>query len=250
MDVLITHECSGRVREAFLARGHNAFSCDLKPAEDGSPRHIQGDAIAAIRSRRWDLVGMHCECRYLCGSGTHWNKRRPERAVLTEQAYQHVIACRDAATEHADAWYLENSVGVLSTRWRKPDQIVQPYQFGDDASKATCLWLHGLPHLTAYADQWCKPRHVCPKCGLTYAPGYGAAWRDRRGVVRCHQCDTPMRSRWANQTDSGQNRLPPSEDRSAKRALTYPGIARAMAETWGGLEPALISERELWEDKR
>lgn len=209
MRVLITHECSGRVREAFLAMGHDAYSCDLKPAWDQSPRHIQGDAIAAIRSGRWDFVGMHCECRFLCGSGLHWNKRRPERAKLTEEAFQHVMACRDAATEHAAAWYLENSIGVLSTRWRSPDQIVQPFQFGDDASKATCLWLHNLPPLTIDPAKRCKGRLV--------------EWPRGSGKIV---------ERWANQTDSGQNRLPPSEDRSAKRAVTYPGIARAMAEQW------------------
>jgi hypothetical protein len=209
MDVLITHECSGRVRDAFLAQGHNAYSCDLKPAWDESPRHIQGDAIEVIRSRRWHFIGMHCECRYLCGSGTHWNKRRPERAKLTEEAFEHVLKCVGAATEQADAWYLENSIGVLSTRWRKPDQIVQPYQFGDDASKATCLWLHNLPPLFVESAKRCNGRRV--------------EWPRGSGK---------MVERWANQTDSGQNRLAPSEDRSAKRALTYPGIARAMAETW------------------
>lgn len=95
---------------------------------------------------------------------------------------------------------IENPVGVLSLRWRRPDQIVQPWQFGDDASKATCLWLIGLPRL--------RPTNVLPG---------------------------DHRTRRANQTASGQNRLPPSADRWKLRSLTYPGIADAMADQWGGL---------------
>ncbi len=175
------------------------------------------DAIKAIiadgsTTVLWDLVGMHCECRFLCGSGLHWNKRRPERAKQTEEAFQHVMACVAAAEKYSRSWYLENSTGLLSTRWRKPDQIIQPYQFGDDASKATCLWLGNLPRLRLDPAKRFKGRMV--------------EWPRASGKFV---------ERWANQTDSGQNRLPPSADRSAKRAQTYPGIAAAMAEQWGDL---------------
>ncbi len=99
---------------------------------------------------------------------------------------------------------IENPVGVASTLWRKPDQIIQPYQFGDDASKRTCLWLIGLPRLRIDASLYIPPRFV------------------------------GGRPRWANQTDSGQNRLAPSDHRAADRARTYGGIARAMAQQWSG----------------
>lgn len=202
MNVLITHECSGVVREAFRAVGCDAWSCDLKQAEDGSPFHIVGDAIEAINRGGWDLIGMHCECRYLCGSGLHWNARRPERAKMTEEAFAHVMDCVNAAKYSGAKWYLENSVGILSTRWLKPDQIIQPYQFGDDARKATCLWLSGLPLL-----------EIDP---ASRKPGRLVNGKER----------------WSNQTDSGQNRLAPSVKRSADRARTYSGIANAIALQW------------------
>jgi hypothetical protein len=201
--VLITHECSGQVREEMRAAGHEAYSCDLQPADDGSPHHLQGDAIVAIRSRRWHVIGMHCECRFLTCSGIHWNDRG-RGWEQTNEALEHVQECREAATAHSDAWYLENSLGILSTRWREPDQILQPYEFGDDASKQTYLWLHNLPPLkpgTRFSGRW--------------------VWRKNRYVER-----------WSNQTDSGQNKLPPSETRSKERSRTYPGIARAMARQW------------------
>jgi hypothetical protein len=157
----------------------------------------------------WDLVIVHPPCTYLTGSGLHWNKRRPERAALTEEA----IRFTEKAWAHrrtVGAMALENPVGCLSTRSSlgKPTQIIQPYQFGDDASKRTCLWLENLPPLSI------DPLKRVPGRLVTLPSG---------AVVE----------RWANQTDSGQNRLPPSEDRWKKRSETYPGIANAMAEDWG-----------------
>lgn len=190
MKVLVACEMSGRVRDAFIAHGHEAVSCDLLPSQAPGP-HIQGDVLAVL-DHGWDLMIAFPPCTYLCSSGLHWNRRRPERAALTEQALQFVQQLLEAPIPRIA---LENPVGCISTRIRKPDQIIQPWQFGDDASKATCLWLRNLPPLV--------PTNVLRK------------------------------DRYANQTPSGQNRLGPSAERALIRSLTYPGIARAMAEQWG-----------------
>jgi len=191
--VLVACEFSGAVRDAFTARGHDAMSCDLLPAETPG-RHYQGD-VRDVLGGGWDLMVGHPPCTYLAVSGLHWNKRRPERALLTEEALEFVGLLLNASIPRIA---LENPVGCISSRIRKPDQIIQPWQFGHDASKATCLWLKGLPLL--------QPTHVLP--------GGRAARR-------------------ANQTASGQNKLSPSKDRWKLRSLTYPGIAEAMATQWG-----------------
>jgi hypothetical protein len=196
MKVLVACEFSGAVRDAFIARGHDAMSCDLLPSETPGP-HFQGDVLDIIGSG-WDLMIAHPPCTYLTSSGLHWNKRRPDRAALTDEALQFVLAL---ATAPISRICIENPIGCLSTRWRKPDQIIQPHQFGHDASKSTCLWLNGLMPLRP--TESVAPRMVNSK------------------------------PRWSNQTDSGQNKLAPSADRWALRSLTYPGIAKAMAEQWG-----------------
>lgn len=198
MRVLIGGERSGVTREAFRALGHEAYSCDLEPAEDGSAFHIQGDALEVAARELWHLFIGHPTCTYVCGSGLHWNKRRPERAALTEAAIEDA---RRWMAVPVDRVCIENPVGILSTAIRKPDQIIQPYQFGEDASKATCLWLKNLPRLRP--TQFVEPRMVDGK------------------------------PRWSNQTDSGQNRLAPSAHRWMDRSRTYPGIAAAMAEQFG-----------------
>lgn len=235
--VLITHECSGQVREAFNAySGVEAFSCDLKPAEDGRhDYHILGDAITAMRSRKWDLIGMHPPCTFLSSSGLHWNKRRPERAAKTARAIDDVLHCMWVAKEQAGAWYLENPIGCISTQVGSPTQIIQPHHFGEDASKATCLWLWNLPKLRDDPwEEWVKPRWVCGACGRVSADEEARCWNDQKGQPLCHRCEgTPrLAPRWANQTDSGQNRLGPSESRATNRARTYPKIAAAMAKQW------------------
>lgn len=196
MRVLIACEYSGRVRDAFRERGHDAMSCDLLPTEVDGP-HYQGDVFDIIDDG-WDLMIAHPPCTYLCSSGLHWNKRRPERAALTEEALFFVQRLMDAPIKRMA---IENPIGCIGTRIRKPDQIIQPWMFGDDASKATCLWLNGLMPL--YPTQMVEPRIVDGK------------------------------KRWSNQTDSGQNKLPPSDDRWKIRSETYIGIAKAMAAQWG-----------------
>ena len=198
MKVLVACEYSGRVRDAFLALGHDAMSCDLLDTEAPGP-HYQGD-VRDIIGDGWDLMIAHPPCTYLCASGLHWNKRRPERAQKTEEALEFVRFLLEAPIEYIA---LENPIGCIGTRIRPADQIIQPWWFGDDASKATCLWLNNLPQLLP--TKLVEGRLVNGK------------------------------RRWANQTDSGQNRLGPSEDRWKQRSETYMGIAKAMAEQWGNL---------------
>lgn len=197
--VLIACEYSGRVREAFRKHGHEAYSCDLLPSEDDSEFHFVGD-VKHILNDAWDLMIAHPPCTYLAASGLHWNQRIPGRADLTEHALDFVLTLLNAPIPRIA---LENPKGAISTRLKKPDQIIHPYQFGDDASKATCLWLKNLPLLTA--TQYVAPRVIDGK------------------------------PRWANQTDSGQNRLTPSPDRWKERSRTYQGIANAMAAQWSNL---------------
>jgi hypothetical protein len=200
MRVLIACEYSGTVRDAFTRAGHNAVSCDLLPTDAPGP-HYQGD-VMDILSGSWDLLIAHPPCTYLSSSGLHWNRRNPERAALTEQAIAFARLFIDSPeVAHIPRRCVENPIGALSTAVRRPDQIVHPYQYGHDASKATCLWLHGLPLLRP--TRMVEPRMV------------------------------DGRPRWANQTDSGQNRLSPSPDRWKLRSTTYAGIAQAMAEQWG-----------------
>ena len=195
MRVLIACEYSGVVRDAFIARDHDAMSCDLLPTEVPGP-HYQGDARDVLGDG-WDLMVAHPPCTYLSVSGMHWTKRGLRDPQLTEDALDFVRLLLDAPIPRIA---LENPVSVISSRIRTPDQIVQPYQFGHDASKKTCLWLHNLPRLRPTA--FVEPR-----------------------VVKGKQ-------RWGNQTDSGQNRLSPSEHRWKDRSATYAGIAAAMAEQW------------------
>ena len=195
MKVLVACEYSGTVRDAFLRAGHDAMSCDLLPTDVAGP-HYQGNVLDII-DQEWDLMVAHPPCTYLCSSGLHWNKRRPERAKQTEDALDFVRLLLAAPIPKIA---LENPIGCISTRIRPPDQTVQPWQYGHDASKATCLWLKGLPPLRP--TSFVEPRIVDGK------------------------------RRWANQTDSGQNRLSPSADRWKIRSETYSGIADAMVSQW------------------
>jgi site-specific DNA-cytosine methylase len=171
------------------------MSCDLLPSEQPGPHH-QGD-VRELLGQEWDLLIAHPPCTYLSVSGMHWTTRGLRDPKLTEDALDFVRLFMDAPIERIA---IENPVSVISSRIRKPDQIIQPYQFGHDASKKTCLWLKGLPLLTP--TQMVEPRIVNGK------------------------------QRWGNQTDSGQNKLPPSKDRWKLRSKTYEGIADAMAAQW------------------
>jgi len=147
MNVLIACEFSGIVRDAFRKAGHDAISVDLLPTE-GSPRwHIKGDireVLDASVPGQWDPMIAFPPCTYLCRSGIHWNRTRPERAAKTEEALCFVRLLMDALIPRVA---LENPVGVISSRIRKPDQVIHPHQFGHPENKATCLWLKNLPPL-------------------------------------------------------------------------------------------------------
>lgn len=155
MRVLVACEYSGRVRDAFRALGHDAVSCDLLPSEATGP-HYQGDVLDVINDG-WDLMIAHPPCTYLT-IAAEWAYKEEQtkkikpgtligaaRQAAREEAIQFVLSLANAPIEKIA---IENPVGVLSSRWREPDQFIQPYEYGDDASKKTCLWLKNLPRLT------------------------------------------------------------------------------------------------------
>lgn len=188
MRVLIACEMSGVVRRAFRARGHDAWSCDLLPAMDGSEFHIQGDALQVLR-QEWDLLIAHPPCTYLTVAGARWFKGREREQV---EAVSFAEALWNANIPRIA---LENPIGVLSTksRLRKPTQIIQPWMFGHGETKATCLWLKGLPPL--------QPSKIVD--GRSPRVHF-----ESPGIV---------------------NGL----TRQQRRSLTYQGIADAMASQWG-----------------
>jgi hypothetical protein len=198
MRVLVACEFSGRVRDAFIRRGHDAVSCDLLPSESSFGPHYQCD-VRQVLGRGWDMMIAFPPCIYLASSGIHWNSSRPGRAEKTEEALAFVRLLLEASTIPRIA--LENPIGLIGTCIRKPDQIIHPWQHGHDEAKATCIWLKGLPLLV--------PSLVIP---------------------------IPRSGHRGNQTASGQNRLGPSQDRSKLRSLTYLGVANAMADQWGSVD--------------
>jgi site-specific DNA-cytosine methylase len=142
MRVLVACEFSGVVRRAFRARGHLAWSCDLLPAEDNSIYHMTGD-VQEILDDGWDLMIAHPPCTHLAVSGARWFKDKQREQA---EALDFVRALMDAPIPRICT---ENPVSIISSRIRKPDQIIQPWQFGHGETKTTCLWLKGLPKLTA-----------------------------------------------------------------------------------------------------
>lgn len=217
MKVFIGMETSGVMRRAFAARGHEVISCDLLPCEDGSLAHREDDVFDCLE-KLWlfagwwpDLAIFHPTCTYLTGSaewaygdGPYHQKVKPGTVVGQARRDARQVALVEFQRLLDLPIYrimIENPVGIVSTVIRKPDQIVQPWWFGDDASKATCLWLKNLPVL--YPANPVAPRIANGK------------------------------QRWGNQTDNGQNKLTPGPDRWKDRARTYPGFAAACARTWG-----------------
>ena len=194
MRVLVACEESGRVRDAFTRCGHDAMSCDILPSATPG-KHYQGD-VRDVLDDGWDLMVAHPPCTYLSVSGMHWTTRGLRDPQLTEDALDFVKLLMGAPIRRIA---VENPVSVISSRIRKPDQIIQPWWFGEDASKKTCLWLKNLPKL-----------------------------------VPTDRLPGDDKTRRANQTPGGQNKLGPSKDRAKLRSRTYPGVAKAMAEQWGG----------------
>lgn len=199
MRVLVGCERSGVVRDAFTARGHDAWSCDVVPSERPG-QHICGD-VRDVLGDGWDLMIAHPPCTYLCGMGIWWNHKRPERWPATEAAAEFFMRLALADIPRVA---IENPIGTMSTRWRKADQVINPWQFGDEFHKPTCLWLRGLPRL--------QPTLVVGR-GRFYVKANGsrmAAW---------------------SHTTSGTNKA----KRAAIASRTFQGIARAMADQWGAL---------------
>lgn len=194
MRVLIACEYSGAVRDAFLALGHDAISCDLLPSEKPGP-HYQGD-VRNILGLGFDLMIAHPPCTHLAVSGARWFKDKQEEQ---RQALDFVCLLMDAPIPRIA---IENPVSIISSRIRKPDQIIQPYHYGHEATKTTCLWLKGLPLL--------KPTHIVGK-GPRHVTKSGKSLPS-----------------WYN--------LPPSADRWKIRSATFLGIAQAMASQWGSYQ--------------
>ena len=150
MNVLIACEFSGVVRDAFIAKGHKAVSCDLLPTENPGP-HYKGDVLRIMESYQWDLMIAHPPCTFLTVTGNKWMKpeyreRFPNRLEQRQEAIDFFM---EFAESEINKIAIENPIGIMSTKWRKPDQIIHPNMFGHNFKKATCLWLKNLPKLEA-----------------------------------------------------------------------------------------------------
>lgn len=220
--MLVACEFSGIVRDAFVARGHDAWSCDLLPTERPG-NHIQGDVLPLLKEP-WDLVIAHPPCTYLSYAGTaHWNK--PGRAELRNDALRFFVACYNA---NAPKVCVENPFGYPCQAFKQPSQVVNPFDFGEAVRKRTCLWLRGLPILMTSNDLWGHSvAAVAPPepiyVGVRKATGKPKA-RYETDVVGA----TGRRRRW-HWTES----VSPTKDRRRERSRTFTSIARAMAEQWG-----------------
>lgn len=198
--VLVACEFSGRVRQAFRARGHDAWSCDLLPAEDGDEHHIQGDALkCAINTgdfyhhAQWDLMIAHPPCTYLTNAGARWWPGRQQEQAAALEFVRRLLGCGIKRIA------IENPPGRIGSQIRKADQYVHPWQFGHMETKTTGLWLENLPPLIptqiVFDDMQKLPKHE------------------------------KHRIHW----------MKPGPERSKERSRTYPGIAEAMAAQWGAL---------------
>lgn len=198
MRVLVACEFSGIVRDAFAARGHDAWSCDLLPTERPG-NHIQGDVLSVL-DRGWDLMVAHPPCTYLAKCGLQYLRTQPDRLAKHEAAFEFVLALWESEIPKVS---IENPQGWLGSNWGRPSQVIQPYHFGDPHQKTTCLWLKNLPILFATQNVG-KPEPLAVRTrNGAYRPGqkYYVHWRDGKTA----------------------------HDRSR----TFPGIAKAMAEQWG-----------------
>jgi len=194
--LLVACEVSGECVRAFRAAGVDAWSVDLGIA--AHRYHYCGDALEVLRSRSWDAVIAFPPCTHLAVSGS---RHFPEK--IADGRQQLAIDFFSSFIDSAPFWAIENPVGVMSTKFRRPDQVITPSDFGHDYSKRTCLWLGGFPPLTA-------TKSIVPR----FVNG---------------------RPRWANQTDAGQCRMSPGPLRAARRSKTFRGIAQAMADQWSSL---------------
>jgi hypothetical protein len=217
LKVLVACEESQAITKEFRKLGHEAFSCDLLPCSGGHPEwHIQGDVFTII-DQGWDLMIAHPPCTYLTGSAVQWlshpeDKHLPFEDRRPNPKYPNRRQDMLDSVEFVKALYncnipkvaIENPVGLLSSRWRKPDQIVQPYHFGDEATKTTCLWLKGLPPLQ-HTEVVGKGERVVFNSGKSHPKWYAEALAKAKTKA----------------------------ERQTLRSKTFPGMARAIAEQWG-----------------
>jgi site-specific DNA-cytosine methylase len=196
--VLVACEFSAVVRDAFRARGHDAYSCDLLGTEGDSAWHITGDVFKVLKKRGpWDMMLCFPPCTYVAVSGARWFSD-PARLVRQRAALEFM---RDLLESSVPKICMENPIGIFSTYYRKPDQIVQPWQFGHPESKATCLWLKNLPPLV---------------------PTKVVRWKmNRRSEANANRI----------------HHMPPGPQRWKNRSRTFQGIANAMADQWSPHEP-------------
>lgn len=198
MKVLIACEESQTVCKEFRRIGHEAYSCDILPCSGGHPKwHLRRDVIPLLEEE-WDMIIAFPPCTHLAVSGARWfeQKRKDGRQKQGIDFFMNFAHCK------CEKVAIENPVGIMSSEWRKPDQMIQPWQFGDEYQKTTCLWLRGLPLL--------KPTNIVSK---------GQFITHKSGKVK---------PKWY----ADAFKLPPAQ-RARVRGKTFPGIARAMAEQWG-----------------
>ena len=205
MKILIACEESQVVCKAFREKGHEAYSCDILPCSGGHPEwHIQGDVLPLLE-QEWDLMIAHPPCTYLSNAGIGWfneekyGDKARKRKELRLEAYDFVMKFANA---NIPKIVIENPTGWLNSHWRKPDQIIQPWQFGNTESKRTCLWIKGLPLLE-------HTKIVKPKIYGYYKRG------KKKGMPIYGNCYLHF-----------------SKDRGKIRSKTFPGLAEAMAEQW------------------
>lgn len=263
LKVLVACETSGAVRNAFASLGAEAVSCDILDSEvqdciflesGGSGVHHKGD-VKNILDSGFDLMIAHPPCTYLSVSGMHWTTRGFRDPKLTEDALEFAQVLFDSKIKYK---CIENPVSILSTKIRKPNQIIQPWMFGHDASKSTCLWLDGLPCLQVTSASIIPPKgwevvlpasemQTCGTCEEPYCTKHNMHYSDcncigpseddvtfkkKSTILFGTKLNPAPRMLWANQTPTGQNKLGPSKDRWKERSKTYEGIATAMALQW------------------
>lgn len=222
MKILVACEESQAVTKELRALGHEAYSCDIIPCSGGEPQwHIMQDVLPLLNGNcefvsmdgtphqvegRWDMIIAFPPCTYLTVTGNRWFnvERYGEKAIQRHKDREEAIAFFMAfANADCDRIAIENPVGVMSSVWRKPEQIINPYEFGDPFEKKTCIWLKGLPKLQATNVVEAPPR-LKYDSGRTMPAWYAEAWHL------------------------------PKEERAKLRSKTFPGIAKAMAQQWGG----------------
>ena len=205
MKVLVACEESQAVCKEFRKLGHEAYSCDIVPCSGGHPEwHLQQDVIPLLKEK-WDMIIAFPPCTYLTVTGNRWFNidRYGEKAIQRHKDRKEAIDFFMAfANANCEKIAIENPVGIMSSEWRKPNQIINPWQFGDAFEKKTCLWLKGLPELQPTNIVEIPPRKKFDS-GKSMPSWYAEAWHL------------------------------PKEERAKLRSKTFPGIAKAMAEQWG-----------------